>query len=105
MNKFFKSDILEIIRHTSHITIDASAYLLSDIKEIAKQCKEQQCILTLQNANHFLKSDIINILTVNPDTEVIISNPDDVISKKMDSITNESSKQNKVLSDIKKTIK
>lgn len=104
MPKLFKSDILEIIKSTSHITIDASAYLCSEIKEIAKQCKEQNCILTLQNANHFHKSDIISILNVNPDTEIVVSNPDNVISQKINNIANESSKQNKILSDIKKTV-
>lgn len=98
MQKLLRSDILEIIKKTPHITIDASAYLCSDIKEIAKQCKEQNCILTLQNANHFLRSDIISILTVNPSVEIVILNPDNVVSQKsIDSL-------NKQLATIKKTV-
>lgn len=104
MQKLSKSEILEIIQKTSHIALDVSAYSCSDIKEIAKQCKEQNCILTLQNANHFSKSDIISILNINPDTEIVIANPQNIISPKIDNLVNESNKQSKILSDIKKTV-
>ena len=98
MEKLSKFDIIQIIQKTSHITIDASAYGCYEIKEIARQCKEQNCILTLQNANHFPKHDIINILTVNPNVELVILNPDNVVSQK--SIDN----LNKQLATIKKTV-
>lgn len=103
MPKLLRSDIIQIIKNTSHITIDASAYNCSDIKEFAKQCKEQNCILTLQNANHFNKSEIIGILNNNPDVEIVISNPDTIVSQKnVDNILKESQQHSKILSEIKK---
>ena len=103
MQKLLRSDIIQIIQNTSHITIDASAYICSDIKEIAKQCKEQNCILTLQNANHFNKSDINSILNINHNVEIVISNPDTIVYRKnVDNILQESQKHNKMLSEIQK---
>lgn len=105
MQKLLRSDILEIIKKTPHITIDASAYLCSDIKEIAKKCKEQNCILTLQNANHFHRSDIMSILNINPNVEIVILNPDNVVSQKsIDNLTKDFNNLNKQLVTIKKTV-
>lgn len=104
MTKYFKSDIVDIVKKANHITLDATAYSSSDIKDIAKVCKDSNCNITLKNANHLSKSELLSLLAINCNIEIEISNPENTSSKDIAFLKKEHIEQKKILSEIKKAV-